>query len=433
MLIGFERFRHINDTLGHELGDELLRQAADRIVNHAPTGSMLYRSAGADLLVAVAGHMSEHEIKIVAEHLATVFQEPFTFTNGDYYLTTQIGAYAMTANEQPSLVLRNVESALYSAKDQRQTFSFFDQGRHARITKRVELENDLRKAIERDELYTVQQAIVRVSTQSVAGFETLLRWNRDQRDFVSPADFIPIAEDTGLILPIGRWTFERALGELQELKKRSIVSADATVSINLSPRQFQDAELLGALDAAIQKHNVDPRSIWLEVTESIMMEDPGRARQVLDSIVGRGMRIAVDDFGTGYSSLSLLDQYPIARLKIDRAFVKELDQPNTKITLVRSMIVMAHTLGMDVVAEGCETVGQANILADLGADFIQGFLYAKPVRVEDVPHVVADVNRMRAHHFAQSITGYVGDTTPDTTTPSHTTTADSQGTYASGS
>jgi EAL domain-containing protein (putative c-di-GMP-specific phosphodiesterase class I) len=303
-----------------------------------------------------------------------------------------------------------------------------------RILRQAVIQNaDLYEAMEREEFQLYYQPILEIRTYEIVGFEALLRWHHPTQGNISPADFIPIAEDTGLILPIGRWTFERALGELQELKKRSVVGADATVSINLSPRQFQDAELLGALDAAIQKHNVDPRSIWLEVTESIMMEDPGRARQVLDSIVSRGMRIAVDDFGTGYSSLSLLDQYPIARLKIDRAFVKELDQPNTKITLVRSMIVMAHTLGMDVVAEGCETVGQADILADLGADFIQGFLYAKPVRVEDVPHVVADVNRMRAHHFAQSITGYVGDTTPDTTTPSHTTTADSQGTYASGS
>jgi diguanylate cyclase (GGDEF)-like protein len=403
LLVGFERFRHINDTLGHETGDELLRQAADRILKHAPTESRLYRSAGADLLLAVAGATTAREIAAIADHIATIFQEPFSFDGNDYYLTAQIGAYQMAAAENPALTLRNVESALYSAKDAKKSFSFFDQERHARITKRVELENDLRRAIERDELYTVQQAIVKVSTESVAGFETLLRWNRNKTDFVSPGEFIPIAEDTGLILPIGRWTFDRALAELAELKRRSIVGPDATVSVNLSPRQFQDNELLDALDAAVARHRVDPRSIWLEVTESIMMEDPARARRILDAIVDRGIRIAVDDFGTGYSSLSLLDQYPLARLKIDRAFVKELDQPKTKLTLVRSMVVMAHTLGMDVVAEGVETIGQANIIADLGADFIQGFYYAKPVRIEDIPHVVTDVNRIRAQRFASSI------------------------------
>jgi EAL domain-containing protein (putative c-di-GMP-specific phosphodiesterase class I) len=292
-------------------------------------------------------------------------------------------------------VLRNADTAMYRAKDSgRNCVAFFDDSMHERISHRLAVETALYRALDRRELRLFHQPILDISTGEVSGFEALMRWQQADGTIVSPAEFIPIAEETGTIVPIGAWALLEALTQLRSWIDDGICSPDATMSVNVSPRQLSDPNLTSVIAEAISRSGIRPEQLWVEITESLMISDPESALARLQTIRDLGARLALDDFGTGYSSLSLLQRFPLQRLKIDRAFVRGIaDNPSDQ-ALVRTIIAMGHSLNLDMVAEGVETLSQLRVLDELNCQKAQGFLISHPVPAEAMRTTVAGLERM---------------------------------------
>jgi EAL domain-containing protein (putative c-di-GMP-specific phosphodiesterase class I) len=278
---------------------------------------------------------------------------------------------------------------MYRAKDAgRNCVAVFDESMLERVTQRLAIETALYRALERRELRLVNQPIVDIDMGDVVGFEALMRWQREDGTMISPAEFIPIAEETGTIVPLGAWALLEALTHLRGWITQGICRSDATMSVNVSPRQLHDPNFVAVVNEALLRAHVPPEQLWLEVTESVMITEPTQALASLHRLNALGVRIAIDDFGTGYSSLSLLQRFPIQCIKIDRAFVNDVvTEPATQ-NIVRTIIAMAIAMGADVVAEGVETTEQLTQLNSLNCHRAQGYLFSRPVHVDDVPRVV---------------------------------------------
>jgi EAL domain-containing protein (putative c-di-GMP-specific phosphodiesterase class I) len=286
---------------------------------------------------------------------------------------------------------------MYRAKEAgRNCIAMFDESMLERATQRLDVETALYRALERRELRLVHQPIVDVDLGIVIGFEALMRWDREDADPVSPAEFIPIAEETGTIVPIGSWALLDALSHLRHWIDSGVCGLHTTMSVNVSPRQLHDPNFVAVVNEALVRSRVAPDQLWLEVTESVMMTEPEQAVSSLRRLVGLGVRIAVDDFGTGFSSLSLLQQFPIQRIKIDRAFVDDVADDASSHSLVRTIIAMVESLGLDVVAEGVENIRQLDTLAGLNCRKAQGYLISHPVSAEAVPSTVATLENAAA-------------------------------------
>lgn len=396
LYLDLDRFQQINDSLGHDVADDVLRIVAGRLRGLVgPTGTVA-RTSGDEFIIAVPELDSAGDALELADRVLSSFHEPVPVPAGDVFLTTSVGVVYATATWQGTAedLLRNADTAVYRAKEAgRNCAALFDESMHDRVARRLEMETALRRAIERRELRLFHQPIIDLRTGSITGFEALLRWERDNGTIVSPIEFIGIAEDTGMIVPIGNWVMLEALVQLRTWIDRGVCHPDATMSINVSPRQLRDHSLLGVVTEALARSAVPPTNLVIEITETVMMEDTEAALAVLERLITLGVGIALDDFGTGHSSLSQLKRFPINRIKIDRSFVAGLDTNNHDRSLVRTIIAMARTLDKDLVAEGVETIEQLVTLAELGCGKAQGYFFSKPLPPEHLAHVMPGIER----------------------------------------
>jgi len=395
--VDLDRFKNINDSLGHAAGDEVLKMVAIRLSKAAPEHSTVARLSGDEYVVLDPSTRSPGSSLALAERLLSIFREPLPISQGDVFVTASIGVASLSPSSSSSAedLLRHADTAMYRAKDAgRNCLAVYDESMHERVAHRLSVETALYRALDRRELRLFHQPILDLESGDVVGFEALMRWQQGDGTIVSPAEFIPIAEDTGTIVPIGSWALLEALTQLRRWIDDGVCGEAATMSVNVSPRQLSDPNFPSIVNEALTRSGVSPQLLWLEVTESVMIAEPELALATLRRVRSLGVRIALDDFGTGYSSLSLLQKFPLQRIKIDRAFVHGVaDNPNDR-SLVRTIVAMGRSLGLDMVAEGVESVHQLQVLSDLGCTKAQGYLISHPVPADAMRSTVAALERL---------------------------------------
>ncbi len=391
LFIDVDRFKNINDSLGHFIGDDVLTEIARRLQSAVPQHATVARIAGDEFVVLDPTTESLTQSVLLAEHVLDSLRSPISTRDGDMFVTASIGvAYAPSGMELSAAdLLRHSDTAMYRAKHAgRNCIALFDESMLESVTKRLDVETALYRALERNELHLVHQPIVDIDLGIVVGFEALMRWDRGQSSVVPPDEFIPIAEETGIIVPLGSWALNDALMQLRSWIDAGHCSPSTTMSVNVSVRQLHDPQFVTVVSEALAASGVPAEQLWLEVTESVMITEPTQALASLHRLHAIGVRIAIDDFGTGYSSLSLLQRFPIQCIKIDRAFVNDVvSEPATQ-NIVRTIVAMATAMNADIVAEGVENLEQLSQLSALDCHRAQGYLFSRPVHVDDVPRVV---------------------------------------------
>jgi diguanylate cyclase (GGDEF)-like protein/PAS domain S-box-containing protein len=394
LFLDLDRFKVVNDSLGHASGDGLLVEVANRISSCLRVGDTAARLGGDEFTVLLEDVEDEQQAVEVAQRIAEALRLPVLLDGREVFVSASIGI-ALSSPHQigPDGVLRNADLALYRAKaDGRARYAVFHPSMEALALERLEVETDLRHALDRNELMVYFQPVVDLDTGTVNELEALVRWNRPGRGIVSPMAFIPIAEETGLIVPIGQWVLEEACRWAQRWQAYSASEKPLIVSVNLSARQFQHPELLTDIKRALHESGLDPRHLKLEITESVVMQDAEATIEILQILKELGIRVAIDDFGTGYSSLTYLKRLPVDTLKIDRSFVNGLGHDAQDTAIVDSVVALARTLQLSVTGEGVETLAQARHLRKLGCDRGQGFLYARPLPPTDMERLLAEAS-----------------------------------------
>ena len=388
LFVDLDRFKFINESLGHALGDQLLMQAGHTLVSCVRPEDTVARLGGDEFTILLDDIGDAVHATRVANKIHETLLAPFSLGGHEVFSTASIGiALSATGYERPADMLRDADTAMYRAKARgRAGHEFFDKSMYRRAVAQLSLETDLRWAVERQEFNLVYQPIVSLRTSAVVGFEALVRWAHPKRGLVSPAEFIAVAEETGMILPIGRWVLREACAQmrrwLDQGDPRGLPTLP-TMAVNLSSKQFLHPGLPEEIRMLLEETGLDPTRLKLEITESVLMENAETAAAMLRDLRAQGIQLSIDDFGTGYSSLSYLLKFPIDTLKIDRTFVSGMadDAPDAaeNLELVRTIVTLARNLGMDVVAEGVESEGQRIRLDALGCEYAQGFLFSKPV------------------------------------------------------
>jgi diguanylate cyclase (GGDEF)-like protein len=391
-LLDLDRFQVVNETLGHHAGDQLLVAAARRIGESVRAGDVVARFGDdvfALLLHPVDGERDAVSVLSVVE---ASFAEPFLIDGHEVSMTASAGIALGGPGTTVADLLREAEIAVHRAKiDPVRRTILFDPAMRAQAVERVELERDLRRAIERNELVLHYQPLVELGSERIVGHEALLRWQHPTRGLVPPLSFVPLAEETGLILPMGRWVLATAASQARRWQRASVAAASLVMSVNLSARQFSQPGLVDEVHELLASTGLDPATLELEITESVVMDESEAGIQRLHTLRALGVRLALDDFGTGYSSLSYLRRLPLDVIKIDRSFVAGLGSPETaeaggaNLPIIQAVIALAHGLGIEVVAEGIETAEQLELLRQLGCDRGQGYLFSRPLPAADLP------------------------------------------------
>jgi diguanylate cyclase (GGDEF)-like protein len=385
LFIDLDRFKVINDSLGHAAGDTLLIEVADRLRTCVRDSDLVARFGGDEFVVVLNGISDREQIAVVAQKILTTLLPPVILAGHECRTTGSIGIAVFPENGSDVQTLtKNADMAMYLAKEEgKNNFRFFSPEVRSQSIERLKLEADLRRALERNQLTLHYQPKIQVATGQISGVEALLRWTHPLLGSISPAEFIPLAEETGLIIPIGRWVLKNACAQNMAWQREGLPVL--SMAVNLSPRQFLDTNLLDDIDEALALSGMPARLLQLEITESMVMQNVERAIRLLDEIRSRGVRLAIDDFGTGYSSMSLMKKFPIDTIKIDRTFVRDLAESAEDRAIATAIISMGKALGLTVVAEGVETSEQDSFLRGHACDEIQGYLFSKPVRPEDIP------------------------------------------------
>nr|WP_246480842.1 EAL domain-containing protein [Motiliproteus sediminis] len=384
MLIDLDDFKKINDTLGHQTGDELLLQASQRLKACLLDGDTLSRHGGDEFVVLLEDLADGGQVERMAEKILAELSRPFVIDAMDLVVTASIGVVLAPRDglDYPNL-MRNADIAMYKAKSEgKNNFDFFTPEMNVEAHRHLELDRGLRQALANRELSLQYQPIWDVEGDRVLGSEALLRWHSPELGFVSPAEFIPLAENTGIIVEIGAWVLEQACAQMRcWLDQGCDIAA---VSVNVSPRQLRQEDFVVLLAAALERHDLKPQHLVVEVTEGMLIQDDARITGAIDQLHRLGVCLAMDDFGTGYSSLSYLRRFPFTYLKIDRAFVNDSDSSSEAAELLKAIIAMAHGLGLNVVAEGVETEQQQALLQTLSCDRLQGYLLGRPMAAADL-------------------------------------------------
>lgn len=383
LLIDLDRLKHVNETLGHDAGDELLQAVALRLEACLSTGDLLARLGSDEFVIAPIGERSSESLVWYAQFLISAFNEPFLVRGRAIAVTPSIGISVWPEHGADARHLVNAaDSAMYESKAAgRNTFRFYSPARYQAIHERMELERRIRQAVEHNEFLLVYQPRYAVAAGRITGFEALLRWRHPERGLVSPDEFIGVLEETGLVVPVGRWVLSEALAQVREWRQRH---PDISVSVNVSQRQLQEGTLHQFIAILLNELGLNGNALELEITESQLMDDPDDAIAQLEDLHRLGLRVAIDDFGTGYSSLAHLRKLPIDILKIDKAFVADLPGDADSGVIIETILGMARTLRLSVVAEGVENEAQARFLGNLGVTEIQGFWFSRPIPGENV-------------------------------------------------
>ena len=379
MYIDLDRFKAVNDNLGHAAGDALLKTISTRLLKLLREADLLARLGGDEFVVLTESSCQVETLSIVAGRVLGQICEPMLLEGRTVEISGSIGMaiYPNDGTTAESL-LKAADAAMYKAKDLgKNTFEFFTNDLAERAALHFELEGELRLAVQRNELELHYQPKVDAATGALVGMETLLRWNHPRRGLLSPAVFIQLAEESGLIVPIGRWVLQEACSQMRTWLDMGL--SPPRCAVNASVRQLADDALVSDLQAALAQAGLDAQYIEVEITESLMMANAAQASIVLEKLHALGVHIAIDDFGTGYSSLAYLKKFPVSTVKIDRSFIKSLPDDSDDLAITRAVVAMAHSLGMCVVAEGVETVGQQKCLNELGCDVLQGYLFGRPM------------------------------------------------------
>jgi diguanylate cyclase (GGDEF)-like protein/PAS domain S-box-containing protein len=386
LFLDLDRFKLINDSIGHMVGDQLLIGIAKRLSQCIRPGDTVARLGGDEFTILLDDIRHASEAIEVADRIQKTLSQPFNLGGYETFTTASIGiALSNPDCRLPEDFLRDADTAMYQAKSLgKARYVIFDKGMHARAVNLLQLETDLRRAIDREEFFIEYQPIVELQTGRLTGFEALVRWHHPERGSVLPERFIAVAEETGFIVPIGQWVLLQACLQIQRWNEKHSPIPPLSISVNLSGRQFGHKNLLEQITQILDVTGLDPRLLKLEITESVVMESVESAAGTLEKLRSLGVELSIDDFGTGYSSLSYLHRLPIDTLKIDRSFVSRMVENNENKEIVRTIIMLAKTLAMRVIAEGVETREQAEMLRDLGCQCVQGFLVSRPLDAEAI-------------------------------------------------
>ncbi|HEY6119030.1 MAG TPA: EAL domain-containing protein [Pyrinomonadaceae bacterium] len=392
LFLDFDRFKLINDSLGHMVGDQLLIAIAGRLKANVRPNDTVARLGGDEFTILLEDLNQSDEVEVVANRLLKSLSLPFNLSGREVFTTASIGiAHSTMGYHYAEDMLRDADIAMYRAKTLgKARFETFDPSMHATAVNLLRIETDLWRAIERDELYLEYQPIVSLETGKIAGFEALLRWQHPSLGIVPPSEFITVAEETGLIIPIGTWILEEAARQIRRWKDKDAINTDMFISVNLSAKQFMKADFAAEVRRIISTMEISPASIKLEITESMVMNKVESTITMLKQLKEIGVETSIDDFGTGYSSLSYLPRFPIATLKVDRSFVNSMSENNENLEIVRTIIMLAHNLRMKVIAEGVESSDQITHLRRMKCEYAQGFFFSRSLRAEEATQLIHD-------------------------------------------
>ncbi|MAF50304.1 MAG: hypothetical protein CMM10_18775 [Rhodospirillaceae bacterium] len=390
MFLDFDRFKLVNDSLGHSYGDQMLIEISLRLRDCVREIDTVARLGGDEFAVLLEDIDVEDEAEVVARRINKLLGGAFRLAGKDIVSNASIGiAFSSLGYSHPEEMIRDADIAMYQAKSRgRARHVVFDKGMHVLAVTQLEIETDLRRAIEKNEFLLYYQPVMNADDEKITGFEALIRWQHPERGFIPPGDFIAIAEETKLIIPIGRWVIGEACKQARKWQ-RQFPNMELNVSVNVAPQQFADPELIEDISRALDETKLPGNRLKVEITESAIMVNPHEVTDRLNQIREMGVQLHVDDFGTGYSSLSHLHRFPIDALKVDRSFVISMGESEENMEIVRTIIALAHNLKLKTVAEGVETRGALEQLKKLGCDFAQGYFFSRPMEVSEATKYIA--------------------------------------------
>ncbi len=378
MDIDIDNFKNINDSLGHSYGDELLIDVTYRLKQAMDENDYLARIGGDEFIVLTQNLQDTAVYEEKIKKIKNVFSYPFVLSTKEYFVTVSIGvAFAPKDGKTSQTLIKNVDSAMYVAKaNGKNTHVYFDYSFNVKLTEKIETQSELRKAIEREEFVLFYQAQMNLGSKQVVGFEALIRWNHPTKGLVNPDDFIYLAEETGLIVPIGKWVLRTACYQLKQWSKDY---PDITMAVNLSARQFKDRDIVKLVCDVIEETGINPKNLELEITESIALDDIEYTIATIQELRKIGVNFSLDDFGTGYSSMNYLKRLPVSNLKIDKSFLNTVMEDQSDQKIIQTIISLARNLDLLVIAEGVESFDQEEFLKEANCDKAQGYLYSKPI------------------------------------------------------
>lgn len=390
LFVDLDRFKVINDTLGHDAGDLLLKEAAERLKGCLRDSDTVARLGGDEFVAIIPEVLHTHGVMNVAQKVLDQFSAPFNLPGNVCHVSASIGISCFPQDGAESTdLLKHADVAMYRAKELgKNNFQFYSPSLNKHSVERLALEANLRRALEREEFRLQYQPKIDVGSGQVVGLEALIRWRNAERGNVPPSQFIPLAEETGLIVPIGKWVLKRACLQMRAWRRQGLPSM--RVAVNLSAGQLRQDDFIPEVELALGQARLDAGLLELEITESMVMQNPDHAARQLGAMRSMGVHLSLDDFGTGYASLGHLKKFPIDTVKIDRSFVQDLPADPDSVAITRAIIAMAHSLKIAVVAEGVETAGQFDFLREHGCDAIQGYYLSGPLEAADLPAFLRD-------------------------------------------
>ncbi|ANA39392.1 diguanylate cyclase [Geobacter anodireducens] len=420
MFLDLDNFKKINDTLGHTVGDMLLKAVANRLRNCVRGGDTVSRLGGDEYILILPNVKEMHDVTTVAKKLIGLFSTPFLLMGHELYITASIGiALFPSDGDTVDALLKNADAAMYHAKEQgKNNYQFYSEEMNTRVFERMALETSLHRAIRQQEFLLYYQPRVDLRTGRISGVEALVRWNHPEMGLVSPARFIPLAEETGLIVPIGEWVLRTACAQNKAWQEAGL--PPLRMAVNLSARQFRQENLIQMVADVLAETGLDPRWLELELTESLLMERAEQSVSILRSLADMGIDIAVDDFGTGYSSLGYLKRFPITNLKIDQSFIRDIASDPDDAILVRTIITMAHGLGMKTVGEGVESLEQVDFLCRHGCEEVQGYYFSRPLTAEGCEELLREERCLDLRALRDGVPGQMSEERIRTLEPSAT-------------
>lgn len=384
LFLDLDRFKYINDSLGHSCGDQLIVDLARRLQACLRQVDTVSRFGGDEFAILLDGIRDPSDAIRVAEKIQEELLRPFELGGHEAFTSASIGiALSSGGYDQPDYILRDADTAMYRAKDAgKARYELFDLEMHSRAVIRMRLENDLRRAVERNEFCVFYQPIMSVASGKLSGFEALVRWEHPERGLVGPSEFIPVAEETGMIVALGSWILEESCRQMQHWHQQHPANRALTMNVNLSSKQLIQSGLVQEVKTILEKTGLPARSLKLEITESVVMENAELATTMLRQLSDLDVHLCIDDFGTGYSSLSYLHRFPVDTLKIDRSFVNRIEEKDENVEIVRTIATLARNLGMEVVAEGVESSEQLACLRSLNCEYAQGYHFSRPLTAD---------------------------------------------------